>query len=252
MVSTRSASRALDAPPSDTITPPPEPRAIATAKTPRRSTGHASASASASARPSASAGGFTHDPTTITLAWLAVSLPLVFWDTCYVLGRPHTMPGGALHAPLWVPYALYGTIDGVYGFKAYEARDGFTGAQGALNAIESLMYGVYLFLCLRRGRLHAAAQDTTPRVAVSGRTGALALLVGFSAAVMTLSKTVLYWLKEYYSGFDNIGHNPAFELIVLWIIPNGAWLVGSTYMIISMGREIIDGLAPPAREAKRD
>jgi hypothetical protein len=166
------------------------------------------------------------------------------------------MPGGAFHSPFWVPYALYGEIDGVYGFKAFHARDGFTGAQSALNVVESLMYAVYLYICLRRGRVHDPAGATTPtnppRVAVTGRAGAVAILVGFSAAVMTLSKTVLYWLKEYYSGFDNIGHNTAFDLIFLWIIPNGAWLVGSTYMIISMGREIVDGLAGPSRDTKRD
>ncbi|KAH6693607.1 hypothetical protein F5X68DRAFT_45891 [Plectosphaerella plurivora] len=246
MVSTRSASRALDAP-SDTLTPPPEPKAmIATAKTPRRMRATAAAPSS----------GFTHDPTTITLAWLAISLPLVAWDTGYVLGRPHTMPGGDYHWPLWSPYKLYGEIDGVYGFKAFHARDGFTGAQSALNVIETVMYGIYLYICLRRGRVHDPAGTTSttnpPRVAVTGRAGAIALLVGFSAAVMTLSKTVLYWLKEYYSGFDNIGHNTAFDLILLWIIPNGAWLVGSTYMIISMGKEIVDGLAPPSLNKKED
>ena len=64
---------------------------IATAKTPRRTRATPAAAAS---------NGFTHDPTTITLAWLAISLPLVAWDTGYVLGRPYTMPGGAYHWPL--------------------------------------------------------------------------------------------------------------------------------------------------------
>ncbi len=26
-------------------------------------------------------------------------------------------------------------------------------------------------------------------------------------------------LNEYYSGFDNIGHNTVYDLILLWIIP---------------------------------
>lgn len=86
---------------------------------------------------------------------------------------------------------------------------------------------------------------------LSGRGGARATLFGYAAAVMTLSKTILYCKKkrmnldvfisidttcyktrtdkepigkytganEYYSGFDNIGHNPLNDLILLWIIP---------------------------------
>ncbi len=48
-----------------------------------------------------------------------------------------------------------------------------------------------------------------------------ATIVGFAAVVMTLSKTVLYWAQEYYCGFCAIGHNNAWDLVTLWIIPNG-------------------------------
>ncbi|KAJ9129900.1 hypothetical protein NKR19_g10143 [Coniochaeta hoffmannii] len=60
---------------------------------------------------------------------------------------------------------------------------------------------------------------------------------------MTFSKTVLYWLNEYYSGFDNIGHNSLASLVWLWIIPNGLWLVFPCYMIYSLGSEIVDALS---------
>jgi hypothetical protein len=49
-------------------------------------------------------------------------------------------------------------------------------------------------------------------------------------------------LQEYFSGYDNIGHNPWQDLIILWIIPNGAWLVFPTYFIYVMGGEIVEGL----------
>ncbi|GKT88746.1 hypothetical protein Ct61P_06596 [Colletotrichum tofieldiae] len=137
------------------------------------------------------------------------------------------MPGGHLHWPLYVPYALYGEVDHVYGWKAFNAGNGFTSAQGALNAVETVMYLV-------------------------GRAGALAIVVGFSAAVMTLSKTVLYWANEYFSGFDNIGHNSPMDLLFLWIIPNGAWLLGSGYMIFSLGSEIVDGLALASKTTKTE
>ncbi|KAK3681781.1 hypothetical protein B0T22DRAFT_301476 [Podospora appendiculata] len=187
---------------------------------------------------------WSHTPTTLTLLWLAVSLPLVAWDTGYVLLRPLSMPGGSLHWPLWVPYELYGRVDHGYGFKQWNAGNGFTGAQGALNLVETVLYLVYLGLWWagrKDGNLSAQG--------VGGRRGALAVTVAFSAAVMTVSKTVLYWLNEYFSGFDNIGHNSPLDLLFLWIIPNGAWLVFPSYMIYSLGSEIVDGLAGAAPAA---
>jgi hypothetical protein len=46
-------------------------------------------------------------------------------------------------------------------------------------------------------------------------------VIGFAAAVMTLSKTVLYIAQEYYCNYCSVGHNNAFDLFFLWIIPNG-------------------------------
>lgn len=73
-------------------------------------------------------------------------------------------------------------------------------------------------------------------------------------------------LNEYYSGFDNIGHNPPMTLLFLWIIPkfvtsrpaeeglwifannySGAWLVLPTYMIYVMGSDILDAFALASR-----
>lgn len=132
-----------------------------------------------------------HVPNRLTLLWLSVSLPLVTWDTAYMLLRPLTMDGGALHWPLWVPYKLYGEVDHVYGWKAYTAKNGFSGAQSFMNLVETSLYLWYLWLCWRKGRT-AVGEDGRAWRYVLGRDGASALLVGFSAAVMTLSKTVLY------------------------------------------------------------
>ncbi|KAG6250071.1 hypothetical protein E4U23_001683 [Claviceps purpurea] len=219
---------------------------------------------------------FTHAPSSFTLLWLAISLPLVIWDTGYVLGRPHTMHGGRAHWPLWLPYKLYGEVDYVYGWKAILDKNGFTAAQSTLNVIETVLYLAYLWLWRSRGSWEggdaaaaaaAAPGDREGRGAwvVRGRVGALALLLGFSAAVMTLSKTLLYWCNEYFSGFENVGHNEFVDLLLMWILPkyvylfhrilvlflfanllgaaaSGAWLVGSAYMIWSMGSEILNKL----------
>ena len=51
----------------------------------------------------------------------------------------------------------------------------------ALNIVETFMNLGYLYLA------HIAATPVAP-------------LLGFASAVMTLSKTVLYWAQEYYCG----------------------------------------------------
>lgn len=162
MVNTRSVSRATGG-------------VSATAEPPTKT-------APAPSKPTRATARWSHTPDTFTVVWLAVSLPLVCWDTVYVLGRPHTMEGGALHWPLWAPYKLYGEIDHVYGWKAFNAGNGFTAAQGLLNAVETAMYLWYFWLTVG-GRAKTAGDE---------RVAAKALLVGFSAAVMTLSKTALY------------------------------------------------------------
>lgn len=158
------------------------------------------------------------------------------------------MPGHKLHSPVWTPYALYGTIDYIYGWPAFNARNGFTVAQTVLNLVESAAYLYYLFIIYKYGATMTTGGRGKQRKTrkgllwmlkgdkvVSGRTGATALLVAYSASVMTSSKTVLYCesnsvrqskatnelsgLNEAFSGFANIGHNDALTLITLWIIP---------------------------------
>jgi hypothetical protein len=139
-------------------------------------------------------GKWAHTPSNLAIIWLLVSLPLVAWDTGYVMLRPHSMPGGSLHWPLWVPYDLYGKTDYIYGWKAFESHNGFTAAQGFLNIIESLMYIYYLYILFAFGRQSKAQGRGAPKPStigflgqqryVDGQRGALAVLVAYSAAVM--------------------------------------------------------------------
>ena len=48
-----------------------------------------------------------------------------------------------------------------------------------------------------------------------------AAMLGFGVALMTLSKTILYWAQEYFCNYCAVGHNNTSDLILLWIIPNG-------------------------------
>ena len=147
--------------------------------------------------PATATSSYVHIPTTITITWLIVSLALVFWDTGYVFLRPHSMPGGSLSNPIWTPYQKYAEVDYMYGFPAWNNHVGFTAAQASLNVAESVGYMYYLVMCWIYGGgfegLQAVYQAGGARV--QGGPPAVvssAVLVCFSAAVMTISKTVLY------------------------------------------------------------
>ena len=107
---------------------------------------------------------------------------------------------------------------------SFLSGDGFTNAQGTcvphilsllfwlnsfdnstpalLNIIETLLNITYLYLA------HIAQWPPAP-------------MIGFGAALMTLSKTFLYWTQEYYCGFCAVGHNNVSDLVFLWMLPNG-------------------------------
>lgn len=135
--------------------------------------------------------GYTHRPPIALLAWLVVSLPLVTWGTLYVHLRPYTMPGGTLHSPLWEPYAMYGSVDYIYGWPAWNSRNGFTAAQSAMNVLESIFYCWYLYVTGHQIGDWSYAHIS--HLEVRGNGVSLAVLLSFSAAVMTVSKTLLYF-----------------------------------------------------------
>jgi hypothetical protein len=154
------------------------------------------------------------------------------------------MPGGWAHKPIWAPYELYGKIDYIYGWKAFNEHNGFTAAQGLMNIVESLFYIYYLYILYTYGKPSPAPGRGAPKPStvgflggeryLSGKMAGIAVLVLFSSSLMTFSKTVLYGktfllsvkhvlifsgLNESFSGFQNIGHNDLLTLVTLWIIP---------------------------------
>ncbi|KAF1958369.1 hypothetical protein CC80DRAFT_408964 [Byssothecium circinans] len=197
-------------------------------------------------------GGWSHTASNVTLLWIAISLPLVIWDALYILLRPHTMAGGKLQWPIWKPYEVYAAIDHLYGTPGWENKDGFGGGQGFLNAIEAVLYGLYGMILYNHGEFAERGSGVEAGegvkgwllggAKVKGRKGNQALIIGFAAAVMTLSKTVLYYAVEYYSEFANVRHNDWPTLILFYGIMNGMWVIFPAYMTITFGADILAGL----------
>jgi hypothetical protein len=159
------------------------------------------------------------------------------------------MAGGKLQWPLWKPYEIYASIDYVYGWPGWNNNDGFGAAQGALNVVETILYGLYIMIIWNHGVPSAGGKGLQVGQGVgawisggrrvAGKRGNRALLIGFAAAVMTLSKTVLYSrflpssalafklervlltkavLNEAFSSFENIKHNDWPTLITFYCV----------------------------------
>ncbi|KAF8547784.1 hypothetical protein OG21DRAFT_1424211 [Imleria badia] len=168
--------------------------------------------------------------TWITL-WFLLTAPVVLWDATYCFTRPRSMVGGDLHW-IWEPYGIYQDVDYVYGLKSLEENNGFTNAQSLLNLVETSLNLAYVYLA------HVSSWSGAP-------------LVGFAAATMTLSKTVLYWAQEYYCGGCAVGHNAWGTLFLYWVIPNGLWLVFPSMITWRLGGDIMGSLSAASQSVRK-
>ncbi|GAA6061175.1 hypothetical protein JCM10212_002388 [Sporobolomyces blumeae] len=159
--------------------------------------------------------------------WFLVSSVLVAWDIGFVLNRPRSFKGGDLHW-WWSPYALYEVVDLVYSPGAFSRRDGFNAAQTYMNIVETFLNLTFLVS--------------------SARKSPVAILVGFTAVLMTASKTVLYWLVDYHSGWAATGHNSQKDWWLLFALPNGFWIIVPTILVFVFGNEIAKSLRVAAKQ----
>ncbi|WVQ84840.1 uroporphyrinogen-III C-methyltransferase [Cryptococcus sp. DSM 104549] len=160
--------------------------------------------------------------------WMVFSSLIVTWDVGYCFFRPRSFTGGDL-AWIWAPYNMvpYSNVDYLYGWPALESGDGFTNAQALLNVSEILLALLYVYL------------------RYSGKSGyrPAAPLVGFAGALMTCSKTVLYFLQEWFCGWCNTGHNSAWNFWMVWVATNGTWILMPGVVSVVLGRFIAASLA---------
>jgi hypothetical protein len=147
--------------------------------------------------------------------WFAISVPLVLWDVAFVLLRPASMAGGSLSF-LWAPYAKYVTIDRSYG----DLGNGFVRAQAIMSLVE-----IALLLA-------------APLLAARGRRAASTLIV-FAVSLLTCAKTILILMIVVVTGGADLGGS-ASDVVLLYLAPNGAWIVVPALVAWKTGRRLLD------------
>ncbi len=118
-----------------------------------------------------------------------------------------------------------------------------------MNIVETFLNLVYLYLA------HVVEWPAAP-------------LIGFTSVSLTLGKTLLYGLQEYYCGYCKVGHNTTRDLIQFWIIPNGyvsshavkilalmgsgrIWIVVPSLIVWKMGQDLCRRLMLAEAKAKK-
>ncbi|KAJ4298010.1 hypothetical protein N0V90_005909 [Kalmusia sp. IMI 367209] len=186
------------------------------------------------------------------------------WDATYIFLRPHTFPGGKYHQPLFEPMVQWATVDHIYGEHGWLEKEGFTAAQGVINVLEVTLYMVYFGIAWQHG-------SGLKRNSFGGRSAAWAVLIGFGAGVVTATKTALYCtfaetvtnahtlgntdgcevMREIFSEYKYTEHNSQHPVFTLWGFMNLLYTAASVYMIITFGRDILDGLSFPSEKDEK-
>ncbi len=72
------------------------------------------------------------------------------------------------------------------------------------------------------------------------------VVVAFSASLCVLAKTVLYGTIEAVSGSRHTRQNDWFDFILLYVIPNGLWIVLPLLIVVSLGSRMATLLSSAA------
>eukprot|EP01080_Neovahlkampfia_damariscottae_P002577 gene2577-3539_t len=110
------------------------------------------------------------------IVWFIISNILCFYDCAFLLTRPESLKGGSLY---WL-FSGYTEMYGVADPKYLDMKDGFVLAQCYVNMVEMLFNTLSLFFYFTSSVKNSA-------------------MFGLVASVMTCSKTVLYFLMDYFN-----------------------------------------------------
>jgi hypothetical protein len=105
------------------------------------------------------------------------------------------------------------TVDLSYG----DPGNGFVRAQAIVSVLELAMVAVALWF----------------------RRRPLGVLLVFGASLLTAAKTILILLIEVVTRGEHVGHNPTADLVLLYLLPNGVWVVMPLVVAWWTGRALL-------------
>jgi hypothetical protein len=105
------------------------------------------------------------------------------------------------------------TVDLSYG----DPGNGFVRAQAIMSLLEIAVVAVALWL----------------------RRRPLGVLLVFGVSLLTAAKTMLILLIEVVTRGEHVGHNPTADLVFLYLVPNGVWIVVPLLVAGSTGRTLL-------------
>jgi hypothetical protein len=163
--------------------------------------------------------------------WFSVQLLVLSFDASFVLMRPHTFVDGALGA-LYPVFQQYAKIDTVYS----DLTNPIGWAMSTLVVIENIFLA-YAVLVVYMGQ--DIKKDRVVTEQYMQKSDYLTL-IGICAQ---FNKTLFYLIIDAYGGFAHVKHNSMMDLVTMFIIPNGIWVIVpliilSTYYFPKINRTI--------------
>lgn len=151
------------------------------------------------------------------VCWFVISIIICTIDALFVLLRPRTLPGGDLNY-LVKPYNIYITVDQRY----KDLKDDFLLGVAWMNLFE-----VAIKICALL--LHHSSSSWSQ-------------LTSFMVSTMTWSKTMLFLLLSTpccHGGHDYHAGVSWQKLVLIYIIPNGIWIVLPFACMVSLGKRLV-------------
>ncbi len=154
------------------------------------------------------------------IIWLTLSMLINSWDVMYILLRPESFSGGK-YAAIFMPYAQYIKIDPSYA----NLNNQFIKSL-ALMDIFQIAIG-FLALCFNGFRKIT-----------------FAILLAFSALLLTGTETVLVFALEAFDHFKHVEHNSASVILFQYILPNSLWIIFPFLGVFVLGGYMRANLVP--------
>lgn len=131
---------------------------------------------------------FTHTPRYKIAVWSLLSYFSIWYDVAYISLRPHTLPGGKWHGPVFKPMVRWAAIDNLYGEQAWNDNDTVLAAKANIGCFEANLHLIYLCHLVRAGGL----SWTMGTSRISGRLTAQTVLFGLLAMAIQATKLSFY------------------------------------------------------------